>query len=630
LAKKRFTDLFNAACPGVNLEEAWRSFNEDLLMPLVQEVGARTYELISGSKLHLDKLLRFPEYLQRYPHESKPAVRNAIVAFLDPADSNVRSYILRHLNAYFLAEAGNLGKETLDSLAKVAEKPPAFNIFLDTNFLFSILGLHDNPSNEAAKSLMQLLAKLPRNVKTQLYVLRPTLEEARGVLGGQRDILTRIISTPNIAEAAAGFELSGIAQKFLEAGQKAGHPVNASDYFDPYINNLIRVLRSKRIELFNQDVDSYRQKQEVIDSLLDQLDFEKRKHGDKGRTYEQLLHDVVLWYFIRDKRPPQVESPLDATYWVVTVDYHFLGFDAFRRRDFAKKVPICVHPTAVIQMLQFWLPRTEEFEQAVLGSLRWPFLFQDFDPQAERVTIRILEALARFEHVGDLPKEVITTILLDDVLRNKLSFEKDLNKRVEFVKEALIKQAEKVHSQFTEEVERIREKLAAAEEEGKKLGSLTQSQHATITQLREQLKEQETSLKAASQQLEEETMARATMSKRVDDLEKHTLNAELRKQQQIVSVKSMVALFLAVIPWIITLVHRSSWSNWGIQTALAGAGLIVWTWFTAVLIKRCPAAKDWQLAQHFLRFKKLLFAALGTVVLGAIGNAVWEYVKRIH
>src|SRR5262249_5300685 len=156
---------------------------------------------------------------------------------------------------------------------------------------------------------------------------------------------------------------------------------------------------------------------------------------------------VVLWYFIRDKRPPHVESPLEATYWVVTVDYHFLGFDAFRRRNSTRQVPICVHPTALIQMLQFWLPRTTEFEQAVLGSLRWPFLFQDFDPQAERVIIRILEALARFENVGDLPREVVANILLDDALRNKLSVERDVEKRVEFVKEALIKQTERIQNE---------------------------------------------------------------------------------------------------------------------------------------------------------------------------------------
>ena len=66
-AKHKFITLFGPACPSVTVEEGWRSFNEDFLMPLVREVGARTYELISGTKLQLDRTIRFPEYLGKVP-----------------------------------------------------------------------------------------------------------------------------------------------------------------------------------------------------------------------------------------------------------------------------------------------------------------------------------------------------------------------------------------------------------------------------------------------------------------------------------------------------------------------------------------------------------------------------------
>ena len=124
---------------------------------------------------------------------------------------------------------------------------------------------------------MQLLTQLPKGIKSQLYVLPSTLDEARGVLGVQKDFLRGVRATANIADAMSSVALSGIAQRFLEASRLAGHSITADDYFGPYLNDLIRILRSKNIELFNQNVDAYRLKQEVIDSLLDQLDFEKRK-----------------------------------------------------------------------------------------------------------------------------------------------------------------------------------------------------------------------------------------------------------------------------------------------------------------------------------------------------------------
>jgi len=47
-----------------------------------------------------------------------------------------------------------------------------------------------------------------------------------------------------------------------------------------------------------------------IDSLLDQLDFEKRKYGDKGE-HTSNCSTLVLWYFVLDKRLRNVESPLE-------------------------------------------------------------------------------------------------------------------------------------------------------------------------------------------------------------------------------------------------------------------------------------------------------------------------------
>jgi hypothetical protein len=466
-AKVRFAEVLSSCCPTLVADEEWKSFNQRLLVPLVREIGARTYQLISGTSLALESTVRFPEFLRSYPPEHRQSIRNAVVTFLDPKDLNARSYLLRHLNAYFFVEAGNLQRRTVDSLARLAERPPSFKIFVDTNFLFSFLALHANPSNEAASSVMELTQELMGKVSCKFYVSPLTLDETKRVIGAHRDFLRGLRLTPNLASAALETDLSGVARKFVEFSTNTGQPVNADDYFAPYLTGLIATLRANNIEFFNEPMEAYGTKQEVVDDILASCEFEKGKYKERAKTYEQVEHDVILWHFVAGKRPVRVESPMEAIYWVATVDYHFLGFDLFKRRNSENQVPICLHPTALIQMLQFWLPRTAQFEEAVLGSLRWPFLFQDFDPAAERATIRILETLSRFENVGELPREVLTSILVNQALRQKLAVEGDVRKQVELVREALVEENEKVRSALastTEEAKRLKLEVAEKDE----------------------------------------------------------------------------------------------------------------------------------------------------------------------
>lgn len=76
----------------------------------------------------------------------------------------------------------------------------------------------------------------------------------------------------------------------------------------------------------------------------------KKEHLKKPKTYEQFLHDIVLWWYNKDKRPTYVESPIDADNWIVTVDFKLLGFDKSKNISDAEGVSqICIHPASLIQ-----------------------------------------------------------------------------------------------------------------------------------------------------------------------------------------------------------------------------------------------------------------------------------------
>ena len=57
-------------------------------------------------------------------------------------------------------EATKISKKTLEAIEKSQSKKPKFRLFLDTNFLFSVLGLHENPADSAAATLLTLSKSL--------------------------------------------------------------------------------------------------------------------------------------------------------------------------------------------------------------------------------------------------------------------------------------------------------------------------------------------------------------------------------------------------------------------------------------------------------------------------------------
>lgn len=518
-AKELFIDIAKEYSMVLDLEVIWRSLNDELLSPLIQELGAKTYELISGQSASIERMARFDSFLNKHPQIARANLRKIIISFLDPKNLSTREFILRKINAYFCLEAGNLSEETIIKLTEAQKKNLVFNVFVDTNFLFSILGLHENPSNEAAQSLLKLIKDIFNKVQVKLYVAPITINEATGVLNYHLDKLKHIKPTKSIIEASKYMELSGFSERYFSESEKSGKAISAESYFSPYIKNLIATIKSKGIEFYNsRDLDKYNTDQRVIDDLHDQHEYEQ-KHKDHPKSYEKLLHDIVLWYFNKDQRPQIVESPADARNWIVTLDFRFLGFDAYKRKQNKNSIPLCIHPTSLIQILQFWVPRTHEFEDALLSNLSYPFLFQEFDTASEKVTLKILETLSRFEELDDLPEETITSILLNEALRIKINAAKDIEEQIQLIKEALIAENTKIKKE-AEEAKRKSNMLSETITQKERENQILKE---TITQLQTDKKEDfenNNSLEQRILELEKERTAEKAFVKAKDKYEK--------------------------------------------------------------------------------------------------------------
>lgn len=436
----------------------WESFESDFLDALIMNEGAKVYEVFLGEKS--DSIFVYDKYISSFPKEFQNDVRCVIIEFFNYKDNNIKNYICSKLTSYFCVRATGLKKEDLDRLLLIADsKTIELNYFLDTNMLFSIIGLHENPSNTSVLSLADIINKINRkNVRIKLYVLPQTLQEAKKVIDTTISSLENISLSPILAKSVTPFSVNGIIQKFLNDVANQKTKISAKEYFEPYSKNLLAIIRSKGVELYNdfeaqkysldsrliEEINTYFERVEKKEKIYNELSYESAANKvKKFKRYEQLVHDYVLWFYVHDKRGKIIFNPLEAKYWVATLDYAFIRFDKEKSKG-SKCIPICIHPNQLLQILQFWVPADELYESILVNCLKQPLYFYSYNTDFERVTISILRTLSRYENINDLPENVIASVFLNEALREKIHKASTEEEETDLINGALIAEYNKL------------------------------------------------------------------------------------------------------------------------------------------------------------------------------------------
>ena len=128
------------------------------------------------------------------------------------------------------------------------------------------------------------------------------------------------------------------------------------------------------------------------------------------------------------------------------------------------------------------MPRTQQLEEAILNSFITPLFSVDFDTEAERVTLRILETLAKYEGIEGIDRDTVQQIVINDALRKKLRTERDVEKQITLVKEALVDENIKLTKRLHQDQKNTRQykKEVAEREETLKVDHEFQLRQAKI------------------------------------------------------------------------------------------------------------------------------------------------------
>ena len=82
----------------------------------------------------------------------------------------------------------------------------------------------------------------------------------------------------------------------------------------------------------------------------------------------------------------------------------------------------------------------ETIEEAMLGSMRLPFLFQDFDIKGKMTSLKILNGIGCFEGSEGLFQDTITDAMFNDSLRSRLQTEHSEEAEIALIRNALVEE----------------------------------------------------------------------------------------------------------------------------------------------------------------------------------------------
>lgn len=639
-AKRTFCRLVAELGDEFDPEKTWVSFDQDFLEPLIKEVGANAYRLVAGEKLAVDRSMA-DNFLRSFAPKQHQKLQTLVTSFLDPKLPEVCAHVSRVLHARFCVEASGLPENILAKLNDSVGKQIRFRMFVDTNFLFSLLELHENPSNTAAQELRELILQLKTNPHIDLVITPKTIEEAKSSISYTMGQLSGVPMGQNFTQSALHAGMSGMVVRFLTERLRRNGKLTAEEWFEPYLNDFVPIARSKGVELFNENLDSYSLRQDVVDDINVVLKFEEERLPETRRkSYPKVAHDMVLWHFANDKRPAYVESAIDANYWILTVDYRLIGFDEHKQKRSASKVPLCIHPTTLIQLLQFWVPRTKEFEEAMLGSLRLPFLFQEFDAEAERTSLKILKGIGRFEGSEDLSRDAITNVMLNEGLRSRLATNQPDETEVALIRDALV---EEVRLQAEAEATKAKELQQEILKRDSELATLTAQKQAAENESAETKKQKAEAEAAARLVLSSQGAELDAVKARLQAMEEAELRRAAKDTEDQARLDKRKALY-TYLSWLVLVLSASAISAWqaerlfpwyskilGLVPTMGLAAIIVFVLGHLILeisICRKPAiALLWPFRQ-VERFSRVLWTVVLIGFFGGVGGNI--YASRIQ
>lgn len=624
---KLFDNAICEQCGSMPVPPTWADFLDDCLIPLLSQEGAQAASLSLGCPNGNGSVAEVvAEFVNRHDPDGTAGLAGCIQGFIASGDNAFREYILRQLDAQFIVVAAGLDSETIKALTSGKSKKLQLGMVLDTNFLFSVLGWHDNPSNEAARSLLDLAKTAKTDVDIQLLVLPTTIEELQHAVSNKAEQVENIRWTKNLAEAALEFGVPGLVAQYLASQAKSDFAMSIVEYADFLSHDIETTLQNLGVMSVYEDTSALGMRQDVIDSINDQMAYEvaTRSVGDR-RDYRQLRHDMIAYHWVGDQRPQQLKTAVDAGYWLVTLDFRLLGFDRFRCRGQAK-AQVCLHPSTAIQLMKFWVPRSEVLEAAMFSSVRQPLFPTKSLLETEKVTYRIIERLGTLDGIEEISTDAIRDALADRVLQKKMKLASGDEQELELIEAAFVRIASDREQELAEERRRLQlveSELQASRDAVRERDEREAGRKVQVERLKKQVAESTTRATALDSDVKKKAEKLEVVEQRLSSAEEESARLRWLLRRAILPGGALLVLsaLVATVLWL----FLEAPQNWIAVGLVILFGMTLWFVWMSLGLENEPAMKDTKAGRRLLKTAAGLKVAAGAILFGLVVNVISYY-----
>lgn len=429
--REKWQEEISESYPNLEFSTAWAALRIYLAGAFLRH-GIQAVALLDSSidldrtqSHNLTEILK--DSVKNVPDELKLDAKNAISNFL----ANTGLFPERATYIAQLAD-GAFNYFNLASDPKTSEDfrshLNSLVLFLDTNFLFGILGLTVNPQVAVSNDLIIAIQsfKFPFSLKRHIK----TEGELNTTIIKYEDELSKRRWSKSIRRAALTSRfISGVETKYNQAYIESG--IDVKSFFLPYRHADV-LLDERQIEKDKTSTSDENSQQRIATLIADYEEFLKRKGRDK--FYKPIEHDMTLLDIVRQIRS-DTKSTLDAGALIITCDYSLYAFDWEISRKQGMK-PCTVLPNLFWQVLRPFIPSDENFSQAFAQTFAIPE-FRTIGSGAAEACSKMMNILSGFK---DFPEETAKRMLSNDILIDQLRKAETDEAFQDFVEAAIVEE----------------------------------------------------------------------------------------------------------------------------------------------------------------------------------------------
>jgi len=317
-------------------------------------------------------------------------------------------------------------------------------VFLDTKFLYSILGLHTHPEDQAANFVLEI----GKELGIQFKYISKTYDELSNRKKDFEKSIPKTLEQSHIRALLKSDEIDNFAKSYFEKklddSQNTPHP---SDVVFHAQNNL----KSKKVNVYNSKFESLTKFEDyLLDqesdyntflSNLDELRIEKGLNPKGQKDPLQVHHDVFLREAILFLRKTDITSFNDAKYFGITLDKTLIKYDRHLNNKKSKGIviPTFFYPSFLLKKLLRYTPvKTDDYLRAFINTISTPAIENN-----TRFSNTAIKSVKYFHNMGINDEALMLSCIRDESFLK--SFEEKENndeELVEFIESEINKKIE--------------------------------------------------------------------------------------------------------------------------------------------------------------------------------------------